>query len=550
MAIPAEAESPPLLAIFPAEGHGDSGVEACPTAADTLPEASAGQLEGGAQVQGEQAALVEGGAIGETTAPDAAAQQAQAGGPALLPPLALSLTRLPEELPPQLHADFEMDASLVGEGAYAAVRRVRHRQSGEMVALKVVEKYPLLIRNMLPQLQREVGLQGRLHHRNILRLLHYFEDETHVYMLLEYCAGGTLRTLASQTPGNRFPEAQAAWLFTQILYGVDFMHRNNVVHRDLKHDNILLTGQSEVRICDFGWSAEVQVEKALLTTCGTPHCWAPEIFEGQPQGYGTDLWALGNLVYELLVGHQPFWGTMEELRVKVLSVDLRYPPGLLSQAAINLFYCLLQRDQRCRIPCWRLIAEHPWILPAVAALVPCGLVPEPLPQVPAAHPRAHATVEPRGTLPADAPIAMLVDVSGPISFVPALPPQPASAPEGQATETAPPAAGLPPSPVRRGPQRSTQAASSAAIAPAADEVAASAPTELPLPADEVAALAENSDPSATSREACAPTPPAHQAEPQDAEAALQQQDGNAWRPQKACYAKESVDSEDPGLGGA
>jgi len=146
------------------------------------------------------------------------------------------------------------------------------------------------------------------------------------------------------------------------------MHQNGCVHRDLKPENMLLTEESQVKICDFGWSAEVQAEKALRTTCGTPHYWAPEIFEGLPQGFPVDFWALGTLVYEILVGHAPFWGSMEELRQKVLAVDLRYPPGLLSTEAINLFYCLMQRDPRNRVPTPRLLREHPWVRGALRKL--------------------------------------------------------------------------------------------------------------------------------------------------------------------------------------
>jgi serine/threonine protein kinase len=254
---------------------------------------------------------------------------------------------------------------MLGEGAFAVVRKLRNRRTGELAALKVVEKYPLHIRNMLPQLQREVRIQGNLQHRNILRLLRCLEDDAYVYMLLEYCAGGSLRTLCGRMPGHRLPEPQAAWYFVQILQGVDWMHHNACVHRDLKPENMLLTEAEEVRICDFGWSAEVQIEQSLRTTCGTPHYWAPELFEGMAQDVGVDLWALGTLIYELLVGHAPFWGTMEELRRKVLAVDLRYPPGVLSHEAINLFYCLLQREPQNRIPANRLLAEHPWVRPAI-----------------------------------------------------------------------------------------------------------------------------------------------------------------------------------------
>lgn len=283
-------------------------------------------------------------------------------------PLSISLTRPPPELPQQLQLEYEDDPDLLGEGAFAVVRQLRHRRTGDLVALKVVEKYPLHIREMLPQLQREVRIQGALQHRHILRLLSCLEDDTYVYMLLEFCAGGSLRSLCADLPNHRLPEARASWYTAQILQGVEFMHQRNCVHRDLKPENMLLTEDGEVRICDFGWSAEVQAEQALRTTCGTPHYWAPEIFEGLPQGYPVDLWSLGTLVYELLVGHAPFWGSMEELKMKVMSVDIRYPPGLLSNEAISLFYCFMQREPCNRISASRMLAEHPWVLQGLAAL--------------------------------------------------------------------------------------------------------------------------------------------------------------------------------------
>jgi len=299
----------------------------------------------------------------ETETPLLVAAVEEAAADPVVPPLTLSLTRPPPELPPQLLAEYQADDrdGLLGEGAFAIVQRLRHRSTGGLVALKVVEKEPLHLRNMLPQLQRELKIQSSLRHRNILELLQCIEDDAYVYMLLEHCAGGTLKTLASAAPSHRLPEQPAAWYFTQILKGVEWMHMSSCVHRDLKLENMLVTANDEIRICDFGWSAEVQLERALLTTCGTPHHWAPEIFEGAEQDFAVDIWTLGTLVYELLVGHPPFWGNSEELRQKILAVDLRYPPDLLSDEAISLFHCCLQRDPRHRMPCSRILVEHPWV---------------------------------------------------------------------------------------------------------------------------------------------------------------------------------------------
>lgn len=290
-------------------------------------------------------------------------------------PISISLTKPPPDLPPQLRDRYDADGALLGEGAFAVVRRLVCRRTGSPVALKVVEKYPLHIRNMLAQLQREVRIQGRLQHRHILRLLQCVEDDSYVYMVLEHCSGGSLRSLCAKRQPAVLPEATAARYFAQICQGVDFLHQSGCIHRDLKPENMLLSESDEVRICDFGWSAEVQLEEALKTTCGTPHYWAPEIFEGASQDVSVDLWALGTLVYEVLVGHAPFWGSSEELRRKVLSVDLRYPRDKLSNEAIHLFHCLLQRQPKERWPAKRLLMEHSWVrrgLRATAALANGG----------------------------------------------------------------------------------------------------------------------------------------------------------------------------------
>lgn len=272
------------------------------------------------------------------------------------------LTRPPPLLPPKLLASgFVPDVSSrlhLGSGAYASVRCLRHATSGHAYALKILEKEPLEVRNMMPQLKRELGIQNSLRHKHILRVVSIVEDPMYVYMLLDFCGGGTLRSLCHAQPLKRLPEPNAARFFYQILQGVEHMHNHGVVHRDPKGDNILLTHPDlEVRICDFGWSAECSAERALLTTCGTPEFWAPEQWNRSPQGYYTDIWAVGCLMYEVLVGHQPFWGSQEEIRQKVLAADVRYPPGL-SEAAVHLMFCHFQLEPENRAPAAWSLRSH------------------------------------------------------------------------------------------------------------------------------------------------------------------------------------------------
>ncbi|CAK9062280.1 unnamed protein product [Durusdinium trenchii] len=113
-------------------------------------------------------------------------------------------------------------------------------------------------------------------------------------------------------------------------------------------DNILLSlPEFDVRICDFGWSAEATLDKLLLTTCGTPEFWAPEQWSRAPQSYSTDCWALGCLFYE-------------EIKEKVLVGDARYPP-FLSQAAMSLLHCHLQVEPQHRAPCSWSMQKHEFL---------------------------------------------------------------------------------------------------------------------------------------------------------------------------------------------
>lgn len=272
-----------------------------------------------------------------------------------------SLSRNPDVLPEEVLGEYEpVGEDLLGEGAFAVVRLLRRRRTGELFALKCVEKHQLRIRNMLDQAQQEVQIHHDLHHPNILRLLRVFDDRAYLYMLLEYCALGSLRKVLAQAPGGRFEEPEAACYIEQIVKGVMWMHQHAYVHRDLKLENMLVTASSELKICDFGWSADIHIEKLLKTVCGTEAYWAPEMWEGAAQDESVDLWALGCMLYEMLAGHPPFFAPdQEELRNKVLAVQFMYPPWF-SNEACHAVASLLQREPRLRLRCSDLLT-HAWL---------------------------------------------------------------------------------------------------------------------------------------------------------------------------------------------
>ena len=137
-------------------------------------------------------------------------------------------------------------------------------------------------------------------------MYHYFEDGRNIYLILEYASNGTLFHYLKKV--KRIPEEEAFIFFFQTAVGIDYLHKKKILHRDLKPENLLLDADRNIKVCDFGWSAELKGEKRQ-TYCGTPDYMCPEMVWSQ-DGYDhtVDLWALGVLIYEMLHGYPPFQG--------------------------------------------------------------------------------------------------------------------------------------------------------------------------------------------------------------------------------------------------
>ncbi|KAH3778797.1 aurora kinase A-A-like isoform X1 [Dreissena polymorpha] len=252
--------------------------------------------------------------------------------------------------------DFEIGKPL-GKGKFGNVYLAREKSSKYVVALKVLFKSQLQKSGVEHQLRREIEIQSHLRHDNILRLFGYFHDKTRVYLILEYAPKGELYKELQRV--KRFEEKIAAKYIYQLANALKYCHSKKVIHRDIKPENLLLGMTANLKIADFGWSVHAPSSRRT-TLCGTLDYLPPEMIEGAYHDETVDLWSLGVLCYELLVGKPPFeTESNNETYRRITKVDIRYPP-YMSQGARDLIGSLLKHDPKTRMPLDQVMT-HTWI---------------------------------------------------------------------------------------------------------------------------------------------------------------------------------------------
>lgn len=256
-------------------------------------------------------------------------------------------------------SDFDIGKPL-GRGKFGNVYLAREKQSGYIVALKVLFKNQLQESNVEHQLRREIEIQSHLRHPNILRLYGYFYDESRVYLILEFAAKGEVYQELQKC--KYFDEQRTATYIESLARALVYCHGKHVIHRDIKPENLLLGLQGELKIADFGWSVHAPNSRRK-TLCGTLDYLPPEMVEGRDHDSRVDVWSLGVLCYEFLFGTPPFEALgHSETYKRILKVDLRFPNHRqISDGAKDLIRKLLMKDPKQRMSLEKIFS-HPWIL--------------------------------------------------------------------------------------------------------------------------------------------------------------------------------------------
>ncbi|PYH41878.1 aurora family serine/threonine-protein kinase [Aspergillus saccharolyticus JOP 1030-1] len=263
--------------------------------------------------------------------------------------------------PKKLHLGMFEIGKPLGKGKFGRVYLAKERASGFVCALKVLHKSELQQGGVQKQVRREIEIQSNLRHPNVLRLYGHFHDSKRIFLILEFAGRGELYKHLRKE--HRFPEWKAAQYIAQMAAALKYLHKKHVMHRDIKPENILVGIHGEIKISDFGWSVHAPNNRRQ-TMCGTLDYLPPEMLKpGSQDNYyneKVDLWSLGVLTYEFLVGEAPFEDTPVMTQRRIARADMSVP-SFVSSEAKDLIKRLLVLDPEKRISLDE-IQRHPWIL--------------------------------------------------------------------------------------------------------------------------------------------------------------------------------------------
>lgn len=255
--------------------------------------------------------------------------------------------------------DFDIGRPL-GKGKFGNVYLAREKKSKFIIAMKVLFKAQIQKADVEHQVRREIEIQTHLRHPNILKMYGYFHDDKRVYLILEYAPNGELFKELNAQPEKRFDEVRTATYISQLADALKYCHSKKVIHRDIKPENLLLGIKGELKMADFGWSVHAPSSRRN-TLCGTLDYLPPEMVAGKTHDHTVDLWGLGVLCYECLVGSPPFLAkTYDETYMKIKKAKYKFP-DFVSDGARNLISQLLVVDPEKRLPLEDVL-KHPWIV--------------------------------------------------------------------------------------------------------------------------------------------------------------------------------------------
>ena len=245
-------------------------------------------------------------------------------------------------------SDFEK-LQTVGLGSFGRVRLCRYKKNDKVYVMKILKKMEIIKQKQVDHVFSEFNILSVLNHPFIVQLVGFnFDDPKYLYFIIEYVQGGELFTLLRSR--GSFPLEQAKFYTAHIITIFEYLHGKNIIYRDLKPENILINKNGYLKLTDFGFAKYLNNEKTY-TLCGTPEYLAPEIILNKGHGKPVDWWTMGILLYEMLVGIDPFSDDDPmQIYQKIIKGKINFPKDF-DKNAKSLIKHLLTADTTKRYGC-------------------------------------------------------------------------------------------------------------------------------------------------------------------------------------------------------
>jgi serine/threonine protein kinase len=253
----------------------------------------------------------------------------------------------------------------IGKGGFGKVWKVEYKKTKEQFAMKEMSKARILAKKSVNSVISERQLLSGLKHPFIVNMQYAFHDTENLYLVMDLMSGGDLRYHLGRK--NHFSEEQAKFFISCVMLGLEYIHNKGILHRDIKPENLVFDSKGFLKITDFG-IARRWVQENAKDTSGTPGYMAPEVMCKLDHGVSVDYFALGVILYEIMMGTRPYIGnSRKDIREAVLAKQVQIrkeeiPEGWSEEAA-DFTNRLLQRK-----PVTRLgnngpeeIKAHPWL---------------------------------------------------------------------------------------------------------------------------------------------------------------------------------------------
>ena len=242
--------------------------------------------------------------------------------------------------PDRLNLSHFKSMKVIGKGSFGTISLGIHIPSNNCFAIKQLKKADMMKAKQIDHLRNEIYILNALKHPFIIRLYGVVQDSRYISLIIDYIPGGELFTILRET--GRFGKPESIFYAANVVLAFQYLHSYNIVYRDLKPENLIIDVDGYLKLTDFGFAKIVT--NRTYTLCGTPEYVAPEIIRCKGHGKEVDWWALGILMYEMLVGIDPFNANspMETFK-RILTADVVFPSKFYKDAK-SLIKHLLNKD--------------------------------------------------------------------------------------------------------------------------------------------------------------------------------------------------------------